>query len=150
MGGPRDLIGTWPRLWAIVLGVGLIGGAMYWWIGGWWCRVRLGWCGAPSPDKRLARLLLIYSSFVFAAPAVLSLIVQTFLYPDYLTAYAAEYALSSLVLVMVGWSFATTYRGALALFQVSKRRAQLWFIALPALFYFLVLGGVAALFAAAA
>jgi hypothetical protein len=142
------LIGTWPRLWAFVLGGGLVAGALSWSIGGWWCRVRLQWSGAKSPDKRLARLLLIYSSFVFAGPAVLVLVVQTLAYPNYLA--ASESDLPLIVLAMVFWSLATTYRGALALFPVSRGRALLWFVVLPALFLFLVMGGMGFLSSATA
>ena len=145
----ESLVGTWPRMWALVLVLGVIGGALYWWIGGWWCRVRLRWSGARSPDKRLARLLLIYSSFVFAGPAVLALVGQTLLYPNYLVAYQSEVVFSSAVMLMVFWSLFTTYRGALALFPVSRGRARFWFVALPALFYFLILGGAAVLYTVA-
>jgi hypothetical protein len=143
------LIGNWPRLWAFVLIGGLIGGVFYWWVGGWWCRVRLRWSGAKDPDKRLARLLYVYSSFVFAGPAVLALVGQTLLYPNYLVAYQLEFGFSTFVVVMIFWSLFTTYKGALALFKVSGRRTQVWFIALPAIFYFIILGGVGLLYAVA-
>lgn len=143
----ESLIGTWPRLWAFALIGGLISGSLYWWIGGWWCHVRLRWSGAESPDARLARLLLIYSSFVFAGPAVLSLVAQTLIYPNYLVAYQSETVLSSVVLPMVFWSLFTTYQGAMALFGLQRGRARLWFIALPALFYLVVLGGLATILA---
>jgi hypothetical protein len=146
----ESLIGTWPRLWAFVLGGGSVAGALFWWLGGWWCRVRLRWSGATSPNKRLPRLLLIYSSFVFAGPAVLALAAQTLLYPSYLAAYEAESAFSILVMLMLFWSLFTTYKGAIALYPVSRGRAQLWFVVLPGIFYFLVLGGFAFLYSAAA
>ena len=58
LGALEVLIGTWPMMWLFVLLLGAISGAFYWWIGGWWCKVRLAWSGAPSPDARLARLQL--------------------------------------------------------------------------------------------
>ena len=145
----ESLVGTWPAMWANVLAGGLVGGALYWWIGGWWCRVRLGWSGAESPDKGLARLLIIYSSFVFAAPAVLSLVGQSLLYDNYIQAYESDTFLSIIVVIMMFWSMFTTYKGAINLFSVSRRRAQIWFIGLPAVFYFFIMGGAAILFAAA-
>ena len=30
------LLGTWPRYWEIVIGLGGISGALSWWVGGWW------------------------------------------------------------------------------------------------------------------
>lgn len=143
------VVGTWPRMWALVLLIGALSGALYWWLGGWWCKVRLRWSGAPSPDARLARLLFVYSSFVYAGPAVLALVGQTFLYSNYLEALEQESFFSLAVLVAVFWSIATTYRGALALFPVTPNRARLWFVILPAAFFFVVVGGVAALYAAA-
>lgn len=140
------LIGDWPRLWAVVLASGAVSGILLWWIGGWWCRVRLRWSGAEDPDTLLPRLLLIYSSFVFAGPVVLALVAQTLLYPNYRAAFEAESSFDLLVLSLVFWSLFTTYKGALALFSVSRARARLWFIALPAVFYFLVAGGAAVLF----
>jgi hypothetical protein len=142
------VVGTWPRMWAFVLGLGVVGGALHWWLGGWWCRVRLRWCGAPAPDRRLARLLFLYSSFVFTGPAVIALAVQTLLYPSYLEAFAEETVLGVVVGAMTFWSLATTYRGALALFPVRQSAARFWFVVLPALFFLLTLGGAAALYAA--
>jgi hypothetical protein len=142
-------LGTWPRFWALVIGLGVVGGAFQWWVGGWWCKVRLRWSGAAAPDPRLARLLLIYSSFVFAGPAVVSALLQTAVYPSYLVAYEKDVILALLVMATVFWSVATTYKGALAMFPVQKARARLWFMILPVLFLFIVMGGAAVLFAAA-
>lgn len=140
------LLATWPRFWGFALAAGVVGGAAYWWIGGWWCRVRLRWSGADAPDPTLARLLLIYSSFVFAGPTVLSVAYQTTLHPSYIAAYQSESLLPLAVLAMIFWSIGTTYKGALALFDVSSARARIWFVALPLLFYFVLVGGFAALF----
>ncbi len=140
------LIGTWPRLWAFVLGMGLLSGAFYWWIGGWWCKVRVQLSGDPTPNPRLARLLLIYSSFVFTGPTVLALLAQTALYPNYLEAFKEDTILSLGVLIAVFWSIATTYKGVMTLFAVRRARARLWFVILPVLFYFLIMGGFGALY----
>jgi hypothetical protein len=141
------VVGTWPRLWAFVVLGGVFAGALFWWIGGWWCRVRLRWSGAPAPDKRLPRLLLVYSSFVFAGPAVLVLAADTLLHPSPIAAYR-ESMLSLVALPMIFWSLFTTYKGALALYPVSPGRARLWFVVLPGAFYFLAVGGFALLYAA--
>ena len=146
----ESILNTWPLFWALVIGMGAISGVLHWWVAGWWCKIRLRWCGAPAPDPRHARLLLIYSSFISAGPYVLSTIAQTFLYPSYMVAYEQEIAFSLIVMVTVFWSMATTYKGALALFQVRRGLAKFWFIVLPAVFYFVLLGGLAFLFAAAA
>ena len=137
-------------MWVVVLLLGALSGTVYWWIGGWWCRVRLAWSGAPSPNPRLARLLLIYSSFVYAGPAVLVLLATTASYSNYLEASQHDTLFSGIALVAMLWSVGTTYKGALALFPVASRRARVWFLVLPAVFFFLAMGGLAALSATTA
>jgi len=141
------LFRDWRTFWLVVAVSGAFSGALYWWLGGWWCKVRLRFSGAPDPDPRLARLLLIYASFVSAGPAILGLVALTWLYPSYLVAYEEEVFFSLMVLVMLFWSLGTVYRGALALFPVQRGRAIVWFLVLPVLFYVLVMGGAAALYA---
>lgn len=144
------LVGTWPRFWTAVVLFGLLSGALHWWLGGWWCKMRLRWSGATAPDPRQARLLLVYSSFVFAGPAVLSTLIQTALYPDYLVAYEEEFLFTFAVIAMVMWSVVTTYKGATAMFDVRSGLALLWFVVLPVCFFLIVMGGAAVLLAAAA
>jgi hypothetical protein len=103
--------------------------------------VRLRWSGAGDVDKLRARLLLVYSSFVFAGPAVVFLAVQTLQHPSYRAASEAGSPLPLLVLGMVLWSQVTVYRGALALFPVSRARAALWFLVLPIAFFVLLAAG---------
>lgn len=143
----QTLLGDWLGFWAFVAVMGAIGGALYWWIGGWWCKLRLRFSGATDPDPKLARLLLIYSSFVYAGPTILGLVAITFLYPSYFAAYGEEMAFSFVVIVTLFWSIGTIYKGARALFDVHRGRTLVWFVVLPALFYFLLMGGVAVLYA---
>jgi len=131
LGSPRPgwqamapfVTGSWTGFWLWVLAAGALGGAALWWIGGWWYGVRLRWSGVADPDRRLARLTLVYSSFVFAGPAVVAALVQTFLYPDYATAYVAEEWFSLVLLVFPFWSIATSYTGVTTLFPVVRRKA---------------------------
>jgi hypothetical protein len=136
-----EIAESWLAFWGVALGFGMISGILVWYLGGWWCKVRLRWSGAEDPDPQSARLLLIYSSFVFAAPHVLVVLLQTQMYEDYLDAYNNDVVLSLIPLAMLFWSIATTYKGALAMFSVQRWKASIWFIILPMLFY-LVLGGV--------
>jgi hypothetical protein len=145
----ETLFGDWPSFWLMVAIFGAISGALYWLVGGWWCKVRLRFSGAPDPDPRLARVLLIYASFVSAGPVVAGLVALTALYPSYLVAYEEDVLFGLVVVATVFWSLGTLYRGALALFPVRRGRAALWFVVLPVLFYFLLMGGVAGLYALA-
>jgi hypothetical protein len=141
----QQLAGTWPRFWGFSLVFGILWGAFAWWVGGWWCKVRLRWSGDPAPDPRLARLLLVYASFVYAAPAVLAAVAQTGLYPSYLVAFESEWVFTAIVIVTTLWSCFTMYKGAVALFHVRRGRAALWFVGLPFVFYFLITAGATVL-----
>lgn len=145
--GVDELLESWWVFWAFVLILGAIAGLFQWWLGGWWCRVRLRWSGARAPDPHRARLLLVYSSFVYTGPALAVMIVDTLLYPSYRSAAEADNGLELGVLLFVFWSVVTTYRGALALFDVVPGRARLWFLILPGGFTLLGLGALGALFA---
>ena len=127
--------------------MGAIGGVMYWGIGGWWQRVRIGWSGAPRPDKRLARLVYIYASFVAAGPAFALALIQTAFYANYAEAYAGDEMYSMVILVFPFWSLVTSIIGVRSLFEVIKWRALLWFLILPGILYFFAFGLVALLFA---
>jgi hypothetical protein len=72
---------SWLGFWTWILFAGALGGLGLWWIGGWWYRLRLRWSGAHEPDKRLARLVLVYSSFVHAGPLIVLALFQTLAYP---------------------------------------------------------------------
>lgn len=144
------IVHSWLGFWLCILAVGALGGLFLWWLGGWWYRVRLRWSGAVAPDKRLARLVLVYSSFVFSGPAVALALVQTVLYPHYAAAYASEdwysVALALPVLIFPYWSIVTSYVGVRTLFQVTKWKALLWFAALPVVINLLFFGGIVLLF----
>lgn len=143
----QSIAGSWLVFSGVVLVGGMFSGAVIWYLGGWWCKVRLAWSGAEDPDPKTARLLLIYSSFVFSAPHVLAVILQTQLYENYIDAYNNDVYLSLILMVMLFWSIATTYKGAVSLFSVQKWKARLWFIVLPTLFFLAVAGVFGVLFA---
>ncbi len=139
------IVDSWQGFWLWVLGSGAFGGLLLWWIGGWWYRVRIRWSGVPDPDKRMARLLFVYSSFVIAGPAVLWTVLQTLLYPNYAVAYAADEWFWLALLVFAFWSIGTSYIGVRTLFPVTASRALAWFVVLPIAAYVMVFGLVATL-----
>jgi hypothetical protein len=138
---------SWLGFWVWVLIFGAIGGLLQWLIGGWWYRVRLKWSGAHEPDKRLARLVYVYSSFVESGPALALILVSTVVYADYTQAYASDSPFSALLLVFPFRSLISSYLGVRTLFQVSRWKARVWFVILPCLLYVVSLGLAVALFA---
>jgi len=138
---------SWLGFWVTVLLLGVIGGLFLWWIGGWWYRVRVRWSGVNEPDKRLARLLFVYSSFVHSGPAVALAVAMTMAYPNYAQAYSSDEPYTLLLLVFPFWSVITSYAGVRTLFQVSRWKARIWFVILPCLFYIMVFGVIAIFYA---
>ena len=130
-GALTAMVGSWPRFWAYAGVLGFLMAAFGWWIGGWWCKVRLRWSGAPDPDPALARALLVNASLVWSVPAVLSMAAQTAIYPSYPEAYERGWALTAAVVVTYLWSCVTLYKGAVRLFPVRRLLAASWFVALP-------------------
>lgn len=126
---------SWLAFWELVLFLGAIGGVFLYYLGGWWYRVRLRWSGAVEPDKRLARLTYIYSSFIYAAPAVLLPLSRTLAYPSYLEGYNSADASPLFIAIFPLWSFLASYSGATTLFDLSVWKARLWFLILPSTAY---------------
>lgn len=145
-----DMIAAgWVPFWLYTLGVGAFTAAMLWYLGGWWYKVRVRWAGDPDADAHMARLVYVYSSFVLAAPSVLLVVAWTLLYPSYAAAWADESVWPALLVVFPFWSCWASYRGVTAVFDVSGFRPVLWFLLLPGVIYFAVIGGIAAMYAMA-
>jgi len=130
----------WGIYMLLVAGMGILGGAMQYLIGGWWYRVRLVWSGAQEPDPGLAKRVYVYASQVAAIPIVLATLGQATIYrtPVEMIEASSVYAMTVALVVMlfVLWSVWTSYRGVTTLFPtVSLGRARTWFLILPGLIH---------------
>ena len=141
------VVDSWLGVWALLLVFGGLSGVILWWLGGWWFAIRLRWSGAPNPDRRLARLVMMYSGFVFSGPAVALAVFYTVSYGSYAEAFASDELFSVALVVFPFWSVAASYTGARAVFGVAGWRPRIWFLILPILLYVVVLGVFATLFA---
>ena len=142
------LLQSWGAYWAFVLVAGLIYAAFYWYLGGWWYRVRLRWSGAHSADRREARLVMAYAALVMSAPTLVYMVMQTVSFPDYGAAWESESLLPILILIFPFWAVYTSYRGVRTRFEVGKWKARVWFLILPSLVFLVLFGVVAVLYAA--
>lgn len=143
-GGPRlswDVIeplvtGSWVVFWVFALVGGIVSGALIYLVGGWWYRVRVKWSGsARHVDKRLPRYVYCWSSLIAALPFALLVAGFTFAYPNYLVAYHSENVFSLVLAVAIFWSVGVSYVGVTESFSLSLRKARIWFLFLPTLFY---------------
>lgn len=142
------LMDSWQAFWPFILIVGAFYAALVWLIGGWWYRVRLKWSGDANADPFSARIVYIYTDLVVALPALLVVVVYTFVYESYRAAWASEEAWSSLLVVFIAWASIASYKAVRAAFTVSKWKARFWFLILPLAFYMaaaVVVGGIYAM-----
>ena len=142
-----ELILQWHIFWPLALALGLLGGWVFWFIGGWWFRLRIKFSGAPNPDPRMSRLVMVYAGLVSAIPHLAFVLWWTLIFENYLTAYAQDFVLTLVLYSLSFWELFSAYRGVRTLFAVDRWRARLWFIILPALLYLTTFGLVALIFA---
>lgn len=138
---------SWLGFWILVLGAGALSGVFLWWVGGWWFALRLRWSGAADPDRRLARLVMAYSAFIFSGPTVAAAAIYTLVYRSYAAAYASDELYSLALMIFPFWSVVVSYRGVRSLFEVGAWRSRIWFLILPLAVYVIAFGALAAVFA---
>lgn len=131
---------SWFDFWLWVIGLGAVGGLFLWLMGGWWYDVRLRWSGAKNLNDRSSRLLYVYTSFVDSAPTIVIVLLWTAIMPSYRQGLTAGRNYFGALLLFPFWSLVTSYIGATTLFALSRRKARIWFLGLPALFYVFTLG----------
>lgn len=141
------IVDSWLGFWLLLLVAGALSGLFLWWLGGWWFAVRLRWSGAEDPDRRLARLVMVYSAFIFTGPTIAAAAVYTVSFGSYAEAFASEEFFSLALLIFPFWSIAASYTGARSVFGVAGWRPRMWFLILPLLLYVSVLGVLATSFA---
>jgi hypothetical protein len=137
---------SWVHYWCFVLGVGILDGWTFWYIGGWWYRKRLNWSGDGKANPDRVRATYVYQDLVGSGPAILLVLVQTVVFANYGEAWRAEELWSSLIIVFIFWSCVTSYKAART-FDVVRWKARLWFLFLPIAVYIVGFGLVGALYA---
>ena len=140
MGRSQGINWNWEGYWATVIIGGVVSGLIFYYVGGWWYRVRLSWSGATDIDKPLARRVYLYSTVVFALPIILMKIVDTLSYADPMAA-AALPGIPQMVVVGVFplWSAVVSFLGVRTVFpDTGAVRSAIWFLALPGLIYGLI------------
>lgn len=128
----------WSSYWVSAVGLGALGGLIYYLIGGWWYRVRLSLSGAKGIDRALARRVYVFASLVMAIPTLFLALSETQAHDTPFDASLApvEYW-HAFLLLFPFWSLFTSYKGVRTSFDVRPGWARVWFLILPFLFYFL-------------
>lgn len=142
---PAMIAESWLGFWVTVILGGLLSGLLLWHLGAWWYRVRLNWSGADESHSERARVVFLYSRLVWAAPALLTQVIDTFRFEDYVESWNHESLLPLVLLVFPFWSFVVSYRGVRTVFGVRRGPALWWFLIAPSLMFLLAVGALGAL-----
>lgn len=140
-------VASWGSYWFTVLILGVISGTITWYLRGWWYRKRLEWSGAGDVAPDDARAIATLQNLVYVLPALAWTVAQTFSYQNYVEAWEASDAGGLVILIFLFWSCWTSYCAATTVYTLNQNKARLWFLILPTVFYFLVMGVYTTLYA---
>jgi hypothetical protein len=140
----ESLVQSWPAFWGFACATGLVGAAGYYYLGGWWYRVRIRWSGSPDPDPPLSRRIYAYSAQVWAVPSLLYYAWMTTVYDTPLQSSSGDDWGWVPVTLALFWSIYVSYRGVRTKFDVGPWRARIWFLILPGSFYLVAFIGIIA------
>lgn len=143
---PPAVPDSWVDFWLVVLVGGLIAGMLIWHLGTWWYRVRLRWSGAKDPDVARARTVYLFASLVWAGPAMLWQVIDTFRFPDYLASWNGASPWLLVLMILPFWSVWVAYRGARTAFDTRPGRARWWMLIMPSAVYLIAMGVITALY----
>ncbi len=142
---PAMIAESWLGFWITAILAGLLSALLLWHLGAWWYRVRLNWSGANESNSERARVVFLYSRLVWAGPALLTQVIDTFRFEHYLESWNYESLVPLLLLVFPFWSFVVSYRGVRTVFAVRRGPALWWFLIAPSIMFLIALGVVGAL-----
>jgi len=148
--GTQALVGwmtdSWAHYWSCVLGIGLLGTVISWYLQGWWYGLRLRWAGAADAPFPLARRVAALHQLVVALPTLAIVLSETARFDDYRTAMADDpvWLTTAMPLFFLVWSCWVSYCAATTVFPAARMRGWVWFLVLPlAVYGFGALGTIA-------
>jgi hypothetical protein len=132
---------SWLHYWGVVMAIGIISALILWWVGGWWYGKRLTWSGALPFDPDRASKTYVYQSLVKDIPMLCIGLYSTLRFSDYPTSRKTDSLWSIALLVCATLlSCWVSFNAATTAFDVSKKKAVFWFLALPITVYVLAWG----------
>lgn len=150
-----DLIMTLSSNWVHTLGIALIftpvSAVAMWYVGGWWYKTRLEWCGA---DKKFegkdhdtfdfdARTIYTYSFFIMAFPAFIQTLTALPFYENYGMFFVSKPATTYILLLFPFLSIYASYKGITTVFEISEKRLALFlFVTAPVVIYAILIGRI--------
>jgi len=139
------LLADWRLYWGVCVVGGVVSGFLYYHLGGWWFRKRLGFSGAKDAERGLARRVYLFAAQAYTVPFIVYSGWQTLHYATPRTAHDGNDWGGLVVLGFLFWSIYVQYLGVRTVFPVRPGAARVWFLILPSALYSLLLAGVMAL-----
>lgn len=136
-GRPVPFIDSWSQMLVFTAIAGMISGAIWWSVGGWWYRKRLAWSGAANPEPVLSRKVYLYAAQVCALPHLAACIAAFITFPTPVAAMQGESRWDLLLFIFPFWSAWVGYSGARSVFQVRRLAGIIWLFILPSVYYLL-------------
>lgn len=128
----NPIYSSWTAFWVTVLITGALGGLLYFYIGGWWYRLRLRWSGDPDPDKTLARRVYLYAAQIMAIPVMIHTVSVASMYATPADMANAAFRWWDLIpIIFVPWSIVVSFVGVRTVFDTGLIRSLIWFLILP-------------------
>lgn len=138
-----DLISNgWSMFFLFVAGVGAISAVFYWYIGGWFYNLRLTWSGAGEFDRKMGRIVYVFSSLVVVIPQALVVLLGALLFQNYVESYNSDEYWSATLIVFPFWSVFVSYTALSMNFNVVKWKALTLFVVLPVMIYLIAYGAI--------
>ncbi|MTV36511.1 hypothetical protein [Duganella radicis] len=138
---------SWMHYWIVVLVAGLFSAVISWYFRGWWYRKRLEWSGVAEVAPERARAVSTLQGLVYVLPLMVWTLVDSFSYDNYIEAWQSTNINGIVLLMFLLWSCWTSYCAATTAFAANKNPARIWFLILPLLFYLILMGGIAIIWA---
>lgn len=126
----------WLRYWGMLIAFGIIGGALYYLIGGWWYHQRIKWSGETYAEIKTSRRIYLFAALVWTLPTLVGAAWQS---ANYATPFAAftttEPEWTDLLIIFPFWSIIVSFIGVRTVCKVRLLPTLIWFIILPTSLY---------------
>lgn len=141
----HTLTDSWLNYWGFVLGLGFLIMPLIWYLSGWGFNLLIQWSGDPNYNRTFGRMIYIYTSMIYCLPRIMVLFYETVFYKNDDVALSTDtksivaFLLALLLAILPFWSWIAAYIAVKKNFSVQAKKSIFWFIALPAVWYFLTL-----------
>jgi hypothetical protein len=127
---------SWGQLAAAAMIIGILRGLVVYGIGGWWYRVRLGFCGVKDAEWSTTGRVYMLSGTAKHLGLLVFTVIGAMSFPTFKSYASNEDGIMIFValvvqMTLVFWSSFTLYFGSRAVFPIERVWSLVWFLILP-------------------